>query len=159
MVITEMPEPLDRATEWVLLPGGTALFEQGDEPDALYVLIRGRLHVLVHESGGGIHSIDYLGAGALVGELGVLLGEPRTASLRAVRDAELLRVPRETFMNLLETEPALGAAVSRLLGQRLKRTTKQPRVRPRVRTVALLPIDALGFRRGAAEPRTATQHG
>ena len=140
-VSTRALDVLDAATEWVLLPGGTTLFEQGDEPDALYVLLRGTLHVLVEESDGGVQSIDYLGAGALVGELGVLLGEPRTASLRAVRDAELLRVPRETFMNLLDTEPALGAAVSRLLGQRLKRTTKQPRVRPRVRTVALLPVD------------------
>lgn len=134
-------DALDAAATWVLLAGGATLFEQGAEPDALFVLVRGTLHVLVHEPGGEDQSIDYLAAGALVGDLGVLLGEPRSATLRAVRDAELLRVPRDTFMHLLETEPALGAAVSRLLGQRLKRTTKQPRLRPRVRTVALLPID------------------
>ena len=140
-ISTRALDALDAATSWVLLAGGTTLFAQGDEPDALYVLVRGTLHVLVHQSGGEVQSIEYLGAGALVGDLGVLLGEPRSATLRAVRDAELLRVPRDTFMRLLETEPALGAAVSRLLGQRLKRTTKQPRVRPRVRTVALLPVD------------------
>jgi predicted acylesterase/phospholipase RssA len=132
---------LDTAARWVLLAGGGALFEQGDEPDALYVLVRGTLHVVVHDAAGESHSVEYLGAGALVGELGVLLDEPRSATLRAVRDAELLQVPRAAFLRLLETEPALGVAVSRLLGQRLKRTTKQPRVRPRVGTVALLPVD------------------
>ena len=135
-------DTLDTAATWVSLAGGTTLFEQGDEPDALYVLVRGTLHVLIRESGDGVQSIEYLGAGALVGELGVLLDEPRSAAILAVRDAELLRVPRETFMRLLETEPALGVAVSRLLGQRLKRTTKQPRVQPRVRTLALLPCAA-----------------
>jgi predicted acylesterase/phospholipase RssA len=140
-VSTRAFDALDAAADWVVLPGGMTLFEEGDEPHALYVLLRGTLHVLVRDSDGGLQSIDYLGAGALVGELGVLLGEPRTASLRAVRDAELLRVPRETFMTLLDTEPALGAAVSRLLGQRLKRTTKQPRVGPRVRTVTLVPVN------------------
>lgn len=134
-------EALDTDAHWVLLAGGAALFEQGDEPDALYVLVRGTLHVVVRDAAGESHSVEYLGAGALVGELGVLLGEPRSATLRAVRDAELLRVPREAFMGLLQTEPALGAAVSRLLGQRLKRTTTRPRVRPRVGTVALQPVD------------------
>lgn len=132
---------LDAATSWVLVAGGTSLLEQGDESDALYLLARGTLHVVVRDVGGDDRSIEYLAAGALVGELGVLLGEPRSATLRAVRDAELLRVPRDTFLRILETEPALGAAVARLLSQRLKRTTKQPRVRLRVRTVALLPLD------------------
>jgi predicted acylesterase/phospholipase RssA/CRP-like cAMP-binding protein len=132
---------LDTAATWVRVPGGTALFEQGAEPDALYVLLRGTLHVLVEQPGHELQSVEYLAAGALVGELGVLLGESRSATVRAVRDSELLRVPRDTFMRLIETEAALGAAVSRLLGQRLKRTTTRPRVRPRVRTVALLPVD------------------
>lgn len=134
-------EVLDKDASWVLVGGGSTLFAQGDEPDALYVLVRGTVHVLVDDAEGGVRSVDYLEAGALVGELGVLLDEPRSASVRAVRDAELVKVRRDTFMHLLATEPALGAAVSRLLGQRLKRTTRQPRMHPRVRTVALLPVD------------------
>lgn len=131
---------LDAAATWLAVAGGTTLFEQGDAADALYVLARGTLHVLVRDAAGDVHRVEYLGAGALVGELGVLLGEERSATIRAIRDAELLRVPRETFIRLLETETALGAAVSRLLGQRLKRTTTRPRVHLRARTVALLPL-------------------
>ncbi|MEP6914710.1 MAG: cyclic nucleotide-binding and patatin-like phospholipase domain-containing protein [Acidobacteriota bacterium] len=131
---------LDAAADWVLLAGGMTLFEQGNEPDALYLLVRGTLHVIVEDADGESHSVEYLEPGAVVGELGVLLAEPRSATLRALRDAELVRVPRATFMALLDTEPALGASLARLLGQRLKLTTTRPRVSPRVRTVALLPV-------------------
>jgi NTE family protein len=130
---------LDAAAGWVQLAGGTTLFAQGDEADALYVLVRGTLHVIVEDAAGAAHSVEYLEPGALVGELGVLLAEPRSATLRALRDAELVRVPRDTFIALLASEPALGASIARLLGRRLKRTTSRPRVTPRVRTVALLP--------------------
>jgi len=132
---------LDATVQSVSVAGGKVLFEQGDPTDALYLLVRGTLHIVIRDSDGGEQSIEYLGAGALVGELGVMLGEPRTATVRAVRDAELIRIPRETFLQLLETEPALGAAVSRLLSQRLKRTTKHPRVRLKVQTVALVPVN------------------
>lgn len=131
---------LGDATTWVFLAGGATLFEEGDPPDALYVVVRGTLHVLLNDPGGETRSVGFLSPGSLVGELGVLLGEPRSATIRVVRDAELLRVPAETFMQLLEADAVLGVAVARLLGQRLKRTTKQPRMKARVRTVALAPI-------------------
>jgi NTE family protein len=123
------------------LAGGETLFNQGDPADALYVMVRGTLHVVIRDSDGGELSIEYLGAGAIIGEIGVMLGETRTATLRAVRDAELIRIPRETFVQLLETEPALGAAVARLVSRRLKRTTKQPRVELKVQTIALVPVN------------------
>ena len=133
-------DALAAATTWVALAGGATLFEDGDAADALYIVVRGALHVLVRE-GDGERRVEVLGAGALAGELGVLLDEPRSAALRAVRDSELLRVPADAFLAALERDPALGVAVSRLLGQRLTKTTHQPRSRTRVRTVALVPLD------------------
>jgi predicted acylesterase/phospholipase RssA/CRP-like cAMP-binding protein len=133
-------EALSAGTTWLSLAGGATLFEEGDPSDALFVVVRGTLHVLLNEPGGETRTVGFLSPGSLVGELGVLLAESRSATIQVVRDAELLRVPGDVFMRCLGDDAALGVAVARLLGQRLKRTTRQPRIQARVRTVALVPL-------------------
>ena len=68
-----------------------------------------------------------LGRGAVVGELALLTGSPRSASVRARRDSELLELTRDHFAELLTTEPEFALALTRELGRQLQ---DEPRARP-----------------------------
>ena len=106
-----------------------------------------------------MHSIEYLGAGALVGELGVLLGEPRSATLRAVRDAELIHVPRETFLSLSRLSPRSAPPFRACSRGASSGRPNSHEWNSRVRTVALLPVDGrpvpAGFVRSFLDALTA----
>ncbi len=103
--------------EAVAAPAGEWLFRQGDAGDALYVVRSGRLEA-VREAPEPPVVLRELGRGALVGELAFLTGEPRSASVRAVRDSELLRIPRGAVEALLE-DSRFSAALLAALGRQL----------------------------------------
>jgi CRP-like cAMP-binding protein len=73
------------------IAGGTAVFERGDPGDALYLLLRGRLKVLVPGEAGRIVVVE-LEPGDHVGEFALLSDKPRSASVVATRDCELGRL-------------------------------------------------------------------
>jgi NTE family protein len=98
---------------------GDWLFRQGDPGDSLYVVLRGRLEVVV-ESPSEVKVIRILGRGDSVGELALLTESPRSASVRARRDSELLHVTREHFARLLEQRPEFAAGLTRVLGRQLR---------------------------------------
>ncbi|HKQ42401.1 MAG TPA: cyclic nucleotide-binding domain-containing protein, partial [Pseudonocardia sp.] len=80
----------------VSLPAGVVLFERGDPGDALYVIRHGRLEVVVD---GAV--VREAGRGEVLGELALLTGEPRNATVRARRDSELYAVRRADLDVLL----------------------------------------------------------
>lgn len=100
-----------RAGEW--------LFRQGEPGDSLYVVVRGRLEIVI-ETGTELKVIRVLGRGESVGELALLTESPRSASVRARRDSELLLITREYFARLLEQRPEFAAGLTRVLGRQLR---------------------------------------
>jgi NTE family protein len=104
----------DSPDHYVGLEGGDTLCRQGDRADALWVVTRGRLHVIV-ETSGQVRFVDTVGRGALVGEMALLLDEPRTATVVAARDTELIRISKNDFQRLLDDHPAVAQGVARLL--------------------------------------------
>jgi predicted acylesterase/phospholipase RssA len=123
---------------WVELEAGGWLFRAGEPGDALFVLCSGRVEALAPE-GADLPSRE-IGRGEAVGELAILTGAPRSASVRAKRDSLLLRVGREEFRDLLD-EPGFAASLLGALGERLRgswsRQTPAPEP-PRVIAVAAL---------------------
>ncbi|HEX5959735.1 MAG TPA: patatin-like phospholipase family protein [Rhodanobacteraceae bacterium] len=98
---------------WFWLPGGAPLYLRGEASDALYVLRSGSLGVFgIPRMGGAPRMLGVLPAGVTLGEVGLISGEPRTHSVRALRDSELLRLSRDAFEKLVERHPLamLGAA-------------------------------------------------
>jgi NTE family protein len=83
---------LEAAAEDVEVEAGSYLFRQDDPSDALYVLRSGRLQVVQGEI-----VLTELGRGAVLGELGLLTDDVRSASIRAVRDSTLIRLSKEQF--------------------------------------------------------------
>ncbi len=114
-------ERLAAAAQEVVMPAGSVLIREGDEADALWILTRGELSVSVAEDGSQPRELAPVTAPGYVGELGLLHGIPRTATVATSQDSTLLRISGEDFLSALQTSrpsPSL-LAVS---GVRLART-------------------------------------
>ncbi|MEA2428707.1 MAG: hypothetical protein QOF37_2335, partial [Thermoleophilaceae bacterium] len=110
---------LAASAQQVTVRAGDWLFRQGEPGDSLYVVLTGRLEIVI-ETGPDLKVIRILGRGDSVGELALLTESPRSASVRARRDSELLHVTREHFARLLEERPEFAAGLTRVLGRQLR---------------------------------------
>ena len=94
---------------------GVFVFRAGDAADAAYVIESGAVEVLL-ERAGEPQRINLLGAGALFGEIALLDGKPRTASVRAVEPTRLVRIQRSHLDSLLgRSDPVVQYLVTVLL--------------------------------------------
>ncbi|MDF1677211.1 MAG: cyclic nucleotide-binding and patatin-like phospholipase domain-containing protein [Legionellaceae bacterium] len=123
-VIQEMSE----AFELLYVKGNTILIKQGDSSDAMYVLMFGFLRAIKNEAWGAKKVIGELGAGSVVGEIGCLFDEPRTASVYTIRDSVLLRMTRDTFDTLLEKHPRIMMGI---VSQSVKRLVNPEKYSPK----------------------------
>jgi CRP-like cAMP-binding protein len=100
---------------------GEILFRAGDPGDALYIVARGRV-VVLHppEPGGqaGEKPIAELGEGKAFGEMALLSGAPRTATIRAETDTELLQIDKDDFDRLVASDRELALGLQRLSHER-----------------------------------------
>jgi len=133
-------EQLASAATTVHLDVGEWLFLEGDDGDALYVVTAGRLEVVAEHGRGQVLSV--IARGGVVGEYALLTAEPRSASVRAARAADLIAIERTQFDDLLVTRPEISRALVRqfALELRAKRSARStPRTLPV--TVALVALD------------------
>lgn len=94
------------------VPAGAVVVREGDDADAFYVVRSGRLEVTSSGEGGRQAVVATLGPDSYFGEIGILHGLARTATVRAVLDCALLRIDAEDFRAALETGSASAALVS-----------------------------------------------
>jgi NTE family protein len=104
---------LANAMQWLQLPGGEVLFEQGEESDALYLLLYGRLAATRVREDGSLRPVGTIAPGECVGEIGLIAQVPRSARVTALRDSELLRLPRQVFERLLARHPKAMVGLAR----------------------------------------------
>ncbi len=97
---------------------GETICREGDPGDAFFVLRRGTVEVVALGADGKDTHVADLRAPAFFGEMALLTGEARAATVRAKGDAELLVVERAGFEALFKTRPSVAAAVSRVLATR-----------------------------------------
>ena len=102
---------------------GATLFGEGDPGDSLYVLLEGTVEVLKRDSTGTQQTLARLGRGAVIGEMSLISEEPRSASVLAVSELKLLRIPCSRFHRLLNEDniPALKVVhnLAQVLSKRL----------------------------------------
>jgi len=96
---------------------GEWLIREGDDAEDLYVVLRGRLRAVAGADG---RTLRVLGPGAAIGELALLTGSARSASVQAVRDSTLLQLGRGRFVELMERDSGFAAAVARELAAQLQ---------------------------------------
>jgi NTE family protein len=144
-LLSALDEPtlaaLDAELRWVRVQGGQTLFRENDVADALYVVMSGCLGVSVSDGHGGNTLISRISAGETVGEMGILDGGFRSATVEALRDTELLRLDKSSCERLVERYPRSMLSLMSLLVRRLRNTTRHLDEQAQVRTVALVPAD------------------
>ena len=131
----EVRNALAAALEPVSLRSGETLLRQGEDGDALYFVVHGRLGALV-DSDDGPRQVGRISAGMVVGELALLGDVPRLATVVALRDSELLRLPRTAFDRITTEHPSALRALTATVVQRLAERSTVPT--PTSTTVAIL---------------------
>ena len=138
----DLLEGITDQIEWFALPGGTTLFDAGDPPDALYLVISGNLGAYSSSAEGHRRLVGTIAAGETVGEMALISGKPRNATVIALRDSELGRLSREAFEKLMLAHPQGLLRVAQLMAQRLDASQHQVRGRRAIpRTFAVVPHD------------------
>ncbi|MBI5497005.1 MAG: Flp pilus assembly complex ATPase component TadA [Deltaproteobacteria bacterium] len=125
-----LPEQLKRQLESRLvkktLKTGEILFNQGDPGDAMYMVWSGQLAVFLTDNALGLCvDLAKLGPGQSIGEMALVTGQPRSASVRAMEESQLLGVSRDIFYALVQAAPQVGIMVAGVLAKRLDTVNKQ----------------------------------
>jgi CRP/FNR family transcriptional regulator len=112
---------LRRQMAEVKLSRGEHLFMEGDDGDALYVVIDGKMKLTRAAADGRENLLSVIGPGEMFGELSLFDPRPRTSSASAVTDALLAALKHEALMPLLRERPDVSFQMLRGLAQRLRR--------------------------------------
>ena len=115
-------ERIDTRLDEVNLEAGEILFEEGDEGDAVYIVVEGRLRV---ESDGLL--LLTRADGDCVGEIALIDNEPRSADAVADTPVRLLRWERRDFQEMLSEDPVVARGIFQMLTGKLRQDVKSAR--------------------------------
>jgi CRP/FNR family transcriptional regulator, cyclic AMP receptor protein len=101
-------------------PAATRVFHEGDHSDACYIVRTGSFRVTREHSDGRAITLATLGPGDIFGELAMLDGEVRSASVEALEDSELLALPANEVRALLSRHPEITVKLVAALVRRLR---------------------------------------
>lgn len=104
---------------------GTTIFSQGEKGDSFYIIQSGAVHVVLESAGGRSESVAVLGPQDCFGEMALLSGEPRSATIRTVKDTVVWRLSREEWDELIEKHPTWLLHFCATLSRRLTHTEQQ----------------------------------
>jgi CRP-like cAMP-binding protein len=125
-LLSGLPEHLSASlftsTSRVALGADEVLFLAGDAGDGCYRVEEGLLKVTMVSRAGGERILAFLGPGAIVGELSIIDGLPRSASVVAVRDASLSFLSRSAFEDFAKKHPEIYKSLVTMIATRLRET-------------------------------------
>lgn len=154
----EASQALIDQLEWIQLLSGATLLEAGDPADGMYILLAGRLSVFLDSAAGHRQLISSVFRGEMVGEMGLLTDQPRTATVVASRDSVLVKIREADFKEIYEQNPALLRSFAHTIISRLQhanqRTMRQ--LKPNLAFVPLHPFPDVGP--WLAELQSTMQH-
>lgn len=129
---------LAEAVSWITIPGGSTLFSQGEPSTAIYITSNGLFGVYVSNGAGEETLIRQIGRGEMIGEMGCVAGEPRSATIRALRTSEVLMISWEDVEPLTRAHPILMLSLCRTVIRRLRDFQQGKRSQIGFRTYCLL---------------------
>lgn len=106
-----------QVTEVVFEPG-EVLFRQGEPSDSAFVIDDGHVSIRIADATGVEHEIAQLGPGEVLGEMGVMTGDNRTATALALGPVRACRLERHTFETLLRAHPGVAESLAKTLASR-----------------------------------------
>jgi type IV pilus assembly protein PilB len=108
---------------------GEVIFAEGDVADAMYVIEDGAVQVFVTDAAMGLTvDVATLGRGEAFGEMALVTGEPRKASVKCLERTALWVLGRDVFFRLVQAAPQMGIAIAATLARRLDQVNRTQRV-------------------------------
>jgi CRP/FNR family transcriptional regulator, cyclic AMP receptor protein len=120
----EVIDAVATASRLRVLRRGQVVFTRGDPSDTLFVVISGRVKVVVRSADGGELTLTIIQPGGVFGELGIADGGPRSADADALDECQLLLVPFETVQGICAREPPVVQALLNSTTATLRRLTE-----------------------------------
>jgi NTE family protein len=119
---------------------GKILTQQGTTSDRFYIIVTGTAEVELEKEDGSEEFVATLGEGDFFGDLGILLNQPRTVTVRAARNCSALSFSKEEFLRLHSSSHPFALKIARTLAGRLQRTTRTRLSVRRVTDVAIIKL-------------------
>ncbi len=116
----ELMKGMAERAGFVTVKKGDLVFRENDPGDALYAVVTGRLQAYTRLSSGRERVFATYCNGDCFGEMPLLSGETQWASVRALNDSVLLRIPREDFDAVVNRDPRVAVGFTRRLAHRIK---------------------------------------
>jgi CRP/FNR family cyclic AMP-dependent transcriptional regulator len=104
---------------------GSIIMAAGDPTDSLYIILSGRLKVMMSDADGKEVILSILGPGEFFGEMGLIDDNPRSASVVAIEPCELLAITRRDFKKCMTDNAEMAMAVMRGLVRRLREADRK----------------------------------
>ncbi|MGJ8597118.1 ABC transporter transmembrane domain-containing protein [Sulfitobacter sp.] len=92
------------AAQWYDAPAGTVIFSMGQQADAVYMCLSGKAEISLLDDDSVEHHVSTVEPGRVIGDLAVIIHEPRKASLKAIEDTRFLRIGAEEFRSVIESD-------------------------------------------------------
>jgi small-conductance mechanosensitive channel/CRP-like cAMP-binding protein len=108
---------VDGARERRYAPGEIVV-EEGDRGSSMFLIEKGEVAVSIRGASGGRRDLTVLDTGAAFGEISLLTGDPRTATVRAVEEATLVEIEKESLAPILREHPALASLLEATMEER-----------------------------------------
>lgn len=103
------------------VPAGQTIIQQGEEGSGFFILRKGTLEVYRDD----ILLAVMMYPGTIFGEMGDMLGRPRTCTIKAKTEAKIVHVQTESLEELVRTQPEIAIKIIKTLANRLDRTTQK----------------------------------
>ena len=110
---------LAKIAEEMIFQTGETIITQGEHGESLYLIVNGKVTVLQNGK-----QVAELSDAHFFGEMSILDGEPRSASVQALTDCLLLCISKDDFYTILSRYPEVSLHIIRTLTQRLRQTTQ-----------------------------------
>jgi CRP/FNR family transcriptional regulator, cyclic AMP receptor protein len=116
---------LARAGKFMQMEKGQFVFFQSDPSEKVYIVRLGLISIVLESPDGREMVINEMRPADFFGEVGVLTSQPRSTSAIARTESELLVLPRQAFLGVLEAEPALARRILELTANRLRGSSER----------------------------------
>jgi CRP/FNR family transcriptional regulator, cyclic AMP receptor protein len=128
-------EAISRITTLKRCPKGYVVFQEGEEGDALYIIVNGKVRVMIYDDEGREYILDIIGKDGFFGELSLIDELPRSANIITIEDSTFLVIKRVEFSKLLIDNPVLTLSIMKTLSKRLRAADE------RIRGFAFLSVE------------------
>ena len=121
------PEHVDiliKSSHPVEVAKGSVLMKQGDTGSSMFIIMEGAASVTIETDTGRSHEVNILAAGDVVGEMSLLTGVPRNATVSALTRVRVLEITKDAIATVLERSPGLAERFSKVLAERQQRNAE-----------------------------------